>query len=189
SPPRGEGGRGGGAMTRPLVERIADAVLYEGYILYPYRPSVKNRQRWTFGGLYPEAYSRAQGGTDACGNQTECLIQGNADTTVEATVRFLHLTARLVGEFVPPLKEWPDGAEPPFRPGRRADILDLALAGKTATVEALEQDYEGRIYLAVTVDDDPGRDLGELRQPGHRFFFSPEEVEPLAPVDQRPGDR
>src|SRR5262249_23518801 len=75
SPPRGEGGRGGGAMTRPLVERIADAVLYEGYILYPYRPSVKNRQRWTFGGLYPEAYSRAQGGTDACSNQTECLIQ------------------------------------------------------------------------------------------------------------------
>ena len=46
----------GEAMNRTIVDRIADAVLYEGYILYPYRPSIKNRQRWTFGGLYPEAY-------------------------------------------------------------------------------------------------------------------------------------
>jgi hypothetical protein len=64
-------------------------------------------------------------------------------------------------------------------PRGRADILDLALAGKSATVEAIEQDYDGRVYLAVTVDDDPGKDLGMLRQPGHRFFFQPEEVEPL----------
>lgn len=68
-------------------------------------------------------------------------------------------------------------------PRGRADILDLALAGRTATIEAIEQDYEGRAYLAVTVDDDPGRDLGALRQPGHRFFFQPEEVEPLARGD------
>lgn len=66
-----------------------------------------------------------------------------------------------------------------LRPRGRADILDLALAGKTATVDAIEQDFEGRAYLAVTVDDDPGKDLGALRQPGHRFFFSPEEVEPV----------
>jgi hypothetical protein len=66
-----------------------------------------------------------------------------------------------------------------LRPRGRADILDLALAGKAATVEAVEQDFDGRVYLAVTVDDDPGRDLGRLRQPGHRFFFAPEEVEPL----------
>jgi len=67
-----------------------------------------------------------------------------------------------------------------LRPRGRADILDLALAGKTATVEAIEQDFEGRVYIAVTVDDDPGKDLGALRQPGHRFFFQPEEVEPLS---------
>jgi hypothetical protein len=65
-------------------------------------------------------------------------------------------------------------------PRSRADILDLALAGMAAIIEAVEQDFEGRVYLAVTVDDDPGRDLGQLRQPGHRFFFAPEEVEPLA---------
>jgi hypothetical protein len=66
-----------------------------------------------------------------------------------------------------------------LQPRGRADILDLALAGKTATVEAIEQDYDGQVYLAVTVEDDPGKDLGLLRQPGHRFFFRPEEVEPL----------
>ena len=67
-----------------------------------------------------------------------------------------------------------------LRPAGRADIMDLALAGRAATVASIEQDFEGRVYLAVTVDDDPGRDLGALRQPGHRFFFRPEEVEPLS---------
>jgi hypothetical protein len=66
-----------------------------------------------------------------------------------------------------------------LRPQGRADILDLVLTGKAATIEAIEQDFEGRVYLAVTVDDDPGKDLGLLRQPGHRFFFLPEDVEPL----------
>lgn len=66
-----------------------------------------------------------------------------------------------------------------LRPHGRADIFDIALAGKTATIDAIEQDFEGRVYLAVTVDDDPGKDLGALRQPGHRFFFQPEDVEPL----------
>jgi hypothetical protein len=66
-----------------------------------------------------------------------------------------------------------------LRPRGRADVLDIALAGKAATVEAIEQDYDGHIYLAVVVDDDPGQDLGLLRQPGHRFFFRPEEVEPV----------
>ena len=63
------------------------------------------------------------------------------------------------------------------RPG--GDIMDIALKGKTAFVESIEQDYEDRIHLAVTLEDDPGRDLGGDRILGHRFFFSPEEVEPL----------
>jgi len=426
-------------MNRPIVDRIASALLYEGYILYPYRPSLKNRQRWTFGGLYPEAYCRAQNGAESACNQTEVLVRGGPDATLQVTVRFLHLTARGVGELSPPLKSWPRpgaqgeaASEPPFRPveslrigvkvyytwqeaeereiavgpatlaetllsprcktftfprkrwleplseesgrivgvlvrdqqeldgsieltavrmadevskvsvrvlnraslqetasrdeallrslvsvhtilqvqqgafislldppapygdfaaecrnvgtwpvlvgeedtmlsspiilydypqvavespgdffdgteidemltlrimtltddekramaavdgraqallartealspemlmnlhgsGRtlasgeirpgdrvrlhprgRADILDLALAEKTATVQSIEEDQEGRIYLAVTVDDDPGKDLGKLRQPGHRFFFAPEEVEVLS---------
>jgi hydrogenase maturation protease len=63
------------------------------------------------------------------------------------------------------------------RPG--ADVMDLALAGRTAIVEEIVQNVEGDVHLAVIVEDDPGRDLGESRQPGHRFFFAPDEVEPL----------
>ena len=60
-----------------------------------------------------------------------------------------------------------------------ADIFDMALKGRTARISAIEQDYEDRVHLAVTVDDDPGQDLGLEGKPGHRFFFRPEEIEPL----------
>ena len=64
-------------------------------------------------------------------------------------------------------------------PQRKADIMDMALEGKVAVIEAIEQDFEDNIQLAVVVDDDPGREFGMMRQPGHRFFFSVEEVEPI----------
>ncbi len=67
-----------------------------------------------------------------------------------------------------------------LRPRAGGDIFDLALAGQIAIVESIEQDYEDKVHLAVVLEDDPGQDLGRLRQPGHRFFFSAEEVEPLA---------
>ena len=67
-----------------------------------------------------------------------------------------------------------------LRPARAADAFDLLLAGRVATIESIEQDYENRVYLAVTVDDDPGRDLGLVGQPGHRFFFGLDEVEALS---------
>src|SRR5271155_3898230 len=75
------------------VEQIADAILYEGYILYPYRASaLKNGQRWNFGVLYPPEYAAVQRGSDAATMQCECLAQG-ADR-LSVTVRFLHLVAR-----------------------------------------------------------------------------------------------
>ena len=63
------------------------------------------------------------------------------------------------------------------RPG--GDVMDIALKGKVAFIEGIEQDYEDRIHVAVTLEDDPGRDLGLDHILGHRFFFSPEEIEPL----------
>ena len=66
-----------------------------------------------------------------------------------------------------------------LHPRKGGDVLDIALAGQAATIEALEQDYEGHFHICVVLDNDPGRDMGLLRQPGHRFFFDPEEVEPL----------
>jgi hypothetical protein len=73
------------------------------------------------------------------------------------------------------------GARVRLHPLGRADILDIALEGKTATIEAIEQDFEERVYLGVVLDDDPGRDLGKLRQPGHCFYFGIAEVELFQP--------
>jgi hypothetical protein len=64
-------------------------------------------------------------------------------------------------------------------PQKKADIMDIALTGKVAVIEAIEQDFEDQVQFAVVLDDDPGREFGMMRQPGHRFFFSPEEVEPF----------
>jgi hydrogenase maturation protease len=71
-----------------------------------------------------------------------------------------------------------------LRPRAGGDVFDLALQGKIATIESIEQDYEGNLHVCVVVDEDPGRDIGLMRQPGHRFFFAPTEVEPLAQEEQ-----
>jgi hypothetical protein len=63
------------------------------------------------------------------------------------------------------------------RPG--GDIWDIALAGKIAFVEKIEQDYDGGLHLVVTLEEDPGRELDEMPLIGHRFFYSPEEVRPV----------
>jgi hydrogenase maturation protease len=380
-------------VNRSLVEKVADALLYEGYLLYPYRASsVKNQQRWTFGGVYPESWSR-RSSTDACVQQTQVLVRCEGRARFAARVRFLHLVERhghapgqeaiardvlvapiepsrlvehasetpfvfeadedheegvarrrhalagvveveaerlspenvfrvtvrvrnrsevdggtredallrtlasthailtiapggfvslleppdelreaaqacanvgtwpvLVGERgardtmlsspiivydypevapespgdlfdateideiltlriltlteeekaaaradprarallerterltpeglrrlhgtlrMPPAARLRVGARVRLRPRARADVFDIALAGKTATIESIEHDLEGRVHVAVAVDDDPGRDLGLARQIGHRFFFDESEVEPL----------
>jgi hydrogenase maturation protease len=64
-------------------------------------------------------------------------------------------------------------------PREGGDVFDIALKGKIAVVESIEQDYEGKMHVCVVVDDDPGRDIGLMRQPGHRFFFAAGEVEPV----------
>jgi len=71
-----------------------------------------------------------------------------------------------------------------LRPRAGGDVFDLAQDGKVAAIESMEQDYEGKLHVSVILDDDPGRDIGLMRQPGHRFFFAPSEVEPLAPGEE-----
>jgi hypothetical protein len=81
-------------MNTKLVEDIASAVLYEGYLLYPYRASaIKNQQRWNFGVLYPSKYAEEQSGADACKMQTECLVVAGSSPRLEVRVRFLQLAA------------------------------------------------------------------------------------------------
>ncbi len=76
------------------------------------------------------------------------------------------------------------GSEVHLRPKKGGDIMDLALAGKVAVVEAIERDFEDRVHIAVTLRDDPGRDLGAAGFPGHRFYFSQDEIEPIGLGDR-----
>lgn len=90
-------------MNAAIVDKIVNAVLYEGYMLYPYRPSaVKNRQRFNFGVVYPRTYSEAGGGTDSWSMQTECLVVGNAQTRCALQVRFLRMVTRSFSKPVTP---------------------------------------------------------------------------------------
>jgi hydrogenase maturation protease len=90
------------------VRRIADAVLYEGYLLWPYRRSaLKNQRRWTFGGVYPAAHSRAHP-DDASRMRTEVLLDGDP-ADVDVTVRFLHVVLREDG--------WEEATERELAPG------------------------------------------------------------------------
>jgi hypothetical protein len=100
-------------VNAKLIEEIANAVLYEGYMLYPYRPSsVKNRQRWNFGVVYPRNYSEAQHGTEPWFTRTECLVKGTAKTAITVKVRFLQAISRVVHEVQTPVSNPVASSEP-----------------------------------------------------------------------------
>ncbi len=154
-------------MNPALVEDIANAVLYEGYLLYPYRASaVKNRQRWNFGALYPQVFSLLQShaaeSVDAWTMQTECLATGD-DAVVDVRVRFLHLVEREVGE----LEIEPKG-ETSYR---RVESLSIDSRIFQSWQEAVERDvYVSRIDLKEIITN-PVK---------HAFGFSANrEMEPL----------
>jgi hydrogenase maturation protease len=79
------------------------------------------------------------------------------------------------------------GSRVRLRPRAGGDVFDLALAGRTAVVQSIEQDTEDAVHLVVCVEDDPGVDLGAAGSLGHRFFMAPAEVEPLP--EERPRQR
>ncbi len=115
-------------MNTKAIDAIANAVLYEGYMLYPYRPSsVKNRQRFNFGVLYPKSYSDAQTGSDAWSMQTECLVEADSksslNTAIEVRVRFLKMVNRSVWNRIYTPRST---NEPEF-----ASVATLEVAGKT----------------------------------------------------------
>ncbi|HKC86930.1 MAG TPA: hypothetical protein VKG02_13185 [Blastocatellia bacterium] len=132
-------------MNLKLVERIVNALLYEGYILYPYRASaIKNRQRWNFGVIYPQDYSLSQGGAEASSMQTECLLLGGRRAKLDVKIRFLHLLARTVGADL-------HAAEP----------LEIGATIPDAWQEAVEREV-----------DAPGIDLSEIVAEPRRMTFA-----------------
>jgi len=143
------------------AKKIAEAVLYEGYLLWPYRRSArKNQQRWTFGGVYPRAYSEARGGDDPWIMQTECLVSGDEESGIDVSVRFLHVVERKVArktgetlEFVDELRAggelhlaWDEAVERDIAVGRfklselaeSSERVEIDIAGGS-TEEPLEE--------------------------------------------------
>jgi hydrogenase maturation protease len=143
-------------MNLATVDKIAKAVLYEGYMLYPYRPSsVKNQQRWNFGVLCPESYSEAQKGGEAWTMQTECLVEAGALTTLEISVRFLQLVARSVGELTKPVSELPPGETPDFHLVERLALNDRVYQ---PWQEAIERELRLPAYTLEALTDKPRHD-------------------------------
>ncbi|HET6246167.1 MAG TPA: hypothetical protein VFE47_00565 [Tepidisphaeraceae bacterium] len=135
-------------MNEEVVEKIAQAVLYEGYILYPYRPSVKNQHRWTFGGLYPKAYSESMQTGDPWSLLAECIILGSEASTVEAKARFLHLIDRKVAI--------PSGS----------DLQSLAFVDSVSVGGKKYQRWQEAMERAIAITPTRIRDIiaGPLRQ-------------------------
>jgi hydrogenase maturation protease len=145
-------------MNHALLDQIVNAVLYEGYILYPYRPSVKNQKRWTFGVLYPRSHSLAHGSGDAWSMRTECLLRGGETATLNVHVRFLHLLARQVGEPEKAMNDLAEGDEPAFRP-----VAQLRVG------ERLLQTWQEAVEREVTLD---GLELAGLLDQARRQHFT-----------------
>jgi hypothetical protein len=130
-------------MNLAAVATIAKAVLYEGYMLYPYRPtSVKNQQRWNFGVLCPQSYSEVQNGSEAWTMQTGCLVEGSSLSGLEVRVRFLHLVARSVGELTSPSSD----LQPAEIPGFHA-VGRLAVNGRV--YQPWQEAVEREVVLPV----------------------------------------
>ncbi len=145
-------------MNLDRVAQIANAVLYEGYILYPYRSSsVKNQQRWNFGALCPHSYSQAQRGTEAWTMQTECLVAGTDDTTLDVKIRFLHLLTREVGRLTAPQSALQTGA-----------ATDLQMVAALEVGGRIYQTWQEAVEREVSL---PGIKLHELvAQPQRQIF-------------------
>jgi hydrogenase maturation protease len=122
------------------VEKIAEAVLYEGYMLYPYRPSsVKNQQRWNFGVLHPPSCCEQQSGSDRCRMVTECLLQGVPTARLTVKVRFLQIVQRSIGKLRVPTQLVPEGIAPDLEP---VDHLEFAGRVYQPWQEAVEREVK-----------------------------------------------
>jgi hypothetical protein len=98
-------------MTAPmdLARSVADAVLYEGYLLYPYRASArKNQIRWQWGVLVPPAYAAAGHGEHAS-SHSECLLEPGTDSVLHLRLRFLQMQHRSGGQG--PVPEFDEAVE------------------------------------------------------------------------------
>jgi hypothetical protein len=131
-------------MNFAPVEKIAAAILYEGYILYPYRPTaIKNRQRWNFGTLYPRVYAQAQRPEEPYRLVAECLAAVDAEATLDVRLRFLQLLRRPNA----PALAWDEALE---RTSEHTSLLLTDLIASPLSL-TLQMDADLLIDLSITV--------------------------------------
>ena len=129
-------------MNFVAVEKIAAAILYEGYILYPYRPTaIKNRQRWNFGTLYPRVYAQAQRPEEPYRLVAECLVAADAEATLNVRLRFLQLLRRPNA----PALAWDEAVE------RTSEHTNLMLTDLIASPLSLTLPMDGDLQIDLTV--------------------------------------
>lgn len=161
-------------MKIEQVKEIANAVLFEGYLLYPYRHSaIKNRQRWTIGVVYPQEYSEANGGIEPCMMRTECLVmgQGDADISLDIHVRFLHLLLRSATQPAAPApasSEWSLAsrlAHESFEEGieRQISMVNVSLRGLLINPRLVEIDFPARRLVEDTIAREQRPITGTIR--------------------------
>jgi hypothetical protein len=166
-------------MKIEQVKEIANVVLYEGYLLYPYRHSaIKNRQRWTIGVVYPREYSEANGSREPWTMQTECLVTGSADTSLDVYVRFLHLLLRQTVQAETsnaPLQTQPDTmyarewsiasrlANEPWEEGmeREVSVLNLPLSSLLDHPRLVEIEFSGERMVEESTYESPATIIRE----------------------------
>jgi hypothetical protein len=129
-------------MNFEAVEKIAAAVLYEGYILYPYRPTaIKNRQRWNFGTLYPQVYAKAQRPEEPYRLVAECLATAETQATLDVRLRFL----QMIRQPQTPALAWDEAVE------RTSEHTDVSLAELAASPLSFTLRLEADLQVDLTI--------------------------------------
>jgi hypothetical protein len=160
-----------------VAEKIAAAVLYEGYMLYPYRPSsVKNQQRWNFGVLYPRPYCEQQQGSDSWMMQTECLVKAAPSMHLAVKVRFLQIVQRRIGKLRDPRGKAPEDPPTEFDPPDFDLVERLEVGGRVYQTwqEAEEREHTSVVTQAASLSSSSsielifpaGREFEYLRDEG-----------------------
>ncbi|MGD9721997.1 MAG: hypothetical protein AB7O59_10210 [Pirellulales bacterium] len=115
-------------MDFERIERLVNSVLYEGYLLYPYRRSLKNTRRWTIGSVYPAGSAEVRGGAERRCVRARCLVETKPNATVSGEVRLLQLIERRTGDAShAPAECWHEAIE------RRIEIAPVQLQRSAAT--------------------------------------------------------
>ncbi len=166
-------------MKSEQIREIADAILYEGYLLYPYRHSaIKNRQRWTFGVIYPRVYSEGQGINEPWQMRTECLVTGSAEAKLDITMRFLHLLKHTTEQAEASSGYQHNGARKIWEEGiaREIEAHDLSLHELTTQAQHITINFPAEQLVEMGTGDETATTIRMQRAITGTMIISAEQI-------------